>query len=306
MITCGTSGLVFDIQRFVLHDGPGVRSLVFLKGCSLKCLWCDNPESIEPHPEIGLMRFRCNKCGKCFTACPEDAILLDSEGMPRLARDKCTNCGQCVKVCGPSALILYGEERSVLDVFEEVKRDKIFYESSGGGVTVSGGEPLLQPSFVKALFEICRDAKIHTSLETAGFANRQVLEEVLPLTDYVLYDLKHLDSGYHEKFTGRSNGLILENARIVAKSGVPVLFRCPLIPGINDTNENVEQTANFLRAISRGEATIQLLPYHRLGEAKYRVLDKHYAMQRIEPSEPSQVESIRRMYEDMGVKCSVS
>lgn len=253
------------------------------------------------------MQALCNKCGKCVAACPEQAIFLGSEGTPQIDRERCTVCGDCLTACFPGALTMYGKEMTVAEVFREVCRDQIFYKDSGGGVTASGGEPLQQPSFVKALFQMCHEAGIHTALETTGFATRRVLEEVLAWTDYVLYDLKHLDSEIHQKFTGIPNTLILENANLIAASGVRTLFRSPLIPGVNDTPENIRETASFLKAIQGEEAALEFLPYHSLGLAKYKALGRRpYALEGVKPHDPAHVASIRRSYEELGVKCTVS
>ncbi len=254
-------GMVFDIQRFSLHDGPGIRTLVFLKGCPLCCRWCDNPESISPWPELGFVKDRCNKCGKCRPVCPEQAITLSHDGMPEIDRKRCTNCGDCVPVCLPHALIMYDREMTAAEVLEEVRRDELFY-GDAGGVTVSGGEPLRQPFFIRSLFELCRQAGIRTALETTGLATKEVWQELLPLVDYVLYDIKYLDSEVHRRYTGQPNALILEDARLVAASKVPLLFRTPLIPSINGTAENVSATASFIRGVQGSKAAIELMPYH--------------------------------------------
>lgn len=301
-------GVIFDIQRFTLHDGPGVRTLVFLKGCPLGCQWCANPESNNPKPELGLMRSRCNKCGECVALCPEHAIAVDEVGMPQIDRRRCRDCGVCTPVCLPKSLILYGREVTVEEVHREVRKDKLFYEGSGGGVTVSGGEPLQQPSFVKALFKVCHEDGISTCLETSGFAPTRVLEEILPLADDVLFDLKQLDTAVHERFTGVSNKLILENAAVAVKSGVSVQFRCPIIPGINDTLENVKETARFIIELQGKDTALELLPYHRMGVVKYEALDRTYSLRELDTLLPdsNHLKSIQRTYEELGVRCTIS
>lgn len=298
-------GLVTDIQRFSVHDGPGIRTLVFLKGCSLSCRWCDNPETINHWPELGFVKANCNKCGKCPIACPEQAITLDSSGMPVIDPQRCTNCGECVAACLPEALILYGKAMSADEVLHVIMQDVIFYGDSGG-VTVSGGEPLRQPAFVQALFERCREAKIHTAIETCGFASTQALRRVLPVVDYVLFDLKSMDSQLHQAYTGKPNASILENAKTVAASGVPVLFRSPLVPGVNDSPQNIRETARFLKALQGSEAALELMPYHRMGKAKYEALQRPYPMENIRPPEPAYLESIRQAYQDLGIRCTIS
>ncbi|MBI2857736.1 MAG: glycyl-radical enzyme activating protein [Chloroflexi bacterium] len=305
MASQDAKGTVFDIQRFSLHDGPGIRTLVFLKGCPLSCQWCCNPESINPSPEVGFMKERCNKCGKCKSACKVQAITLSADGLPEIDRKLCNNCGDCVQACLPRALVMYGKEMTAAEVVEEVRRDELFYGDSGG-ITMSGGEPLRQHAFVKAVFELCRQAGIRTAMETSGFATKQVWQELLPFLDCVLYDLKLLNCESHQKYTGQPNTIILENAALVAKSGVPVLFRIPLVISINGTPENIRATADFIKSLQESGAAVELMPYHRLGLAKYNALGRSYTLEGLRPSELARVEAVRRAYEDMGVRCTVS
>ena len=299
-------GTVVSIQDYCIHDGPGIRTTVFLKGCPLRCRWCSNPESINAKPELGFIKARCDRCGKCAASCPERAITLDPDGAPQIDRRLCTNCGDCVAVCLPGALTLYGEERTVGQLFESVRRDEIFYRNSGGGVTVSGGEPLQQPELVSGLFQLCREAGIHTAIDTSGYAAPDVLRAVLAVTDLVLFDLKHMDSQIHQKYTGRSNKLILDNARLVIASKVPIVFRLPLIPGINDTPSNIQQTVDFIKDLGGGAAQLDLLPYHRLALGKYEALGRTYRMKHLVTPDPAQVEAVRKSIEAMGVECTVS
>ena len=299
-------GRVFNIQRFCLHDGPGIRTTVFLKGCSLQCLWCANPESINKEVELGYIAARCTKCGKCAPVCPEKAITLAPDGFPQIQRELCTACGKCVEVCSDDALALYGSDMTAGEVFGIVERDRSFYQGSGGGVTLSGGEPLLQSPFVFALFQLCREAGIHTAIESAGFVNPAVLKAALPLTDYVLFDLKHMDPQTHRTSTGQSNDLILRNANTLASYGVQVRFRMPLIPGVNDTPRNIEETSAFLRELGGDGARIELVPYHRLGESKYGALDRPYSLAGVAMASPAAVDQARRGFEARGVTCTVS
>lgn len=300
-------GSIFNIQYLNFHDGPGIRTLVFFKGCELRCSWCDNPESIDPGAQLGLIRVRCDNCGKCLQACPKGALSFDEEGILQVDRRRCDNCGKCVAVCYPAALTVYAREMSSEEIFEEVRRDKLFYDGSGGGVTVTGGEPLQQPLFLAAIFKLCREAGIHTCIETSGYASARVLGQVLPLVDYVLFDLKHMDSQVHREYTGRPNGRTLDNAQRVAKSGVPVLFRIPLIPDFNDTLDNIRATAQFVKGLERDNVHgIELMPYHRLGMGKYEALDRPYPMEGTRLHEPAEVELVRQRFEDFGVRCIVS
>jgi pyruvate formate lyase activating enzyme len=299
-------GMVFNIQDYCIHDGPGIRTTVFLKGCPLRCQWCSNPESMNSRPQLGFIKMKCTKCGKCVSACTEGAMGGAVDEIPQIDRERCTNCGKCVEVCGADALAVYGKEMTTEELFEAVRKDEIFYRGSGGGVTVSGGEPLQQPEFVCEFFDMCRGAAIHTAIETTGHTTHAVLERVLTLTDYVLFDLKHLNSIDHRRYTGQPNELILENAERVAASGVPVLFRMPLVPGINDTDLNIQATAAFLQRVWKGAGRLELLAYHRLGMGKYEGLGKSYRLESVRPPERSHVEAVRNAFEKLGVSCTVS
>ena len=300
------SSLVTNIQGYSIHDGPGIRTVVFLKGCSLECQWCSNPECISPHPEVGFIKTLCTKCGKCAEVCPEEALIFEADQLPRIDRKRCSGCGECSAVCDYEALILYGKPMNADEVFDAVNRDKMFYQASGGGVTVSGGEVLLQPQFVCDLFEKCRQAGIHTCLETSGHAAESALSLVLPYTDYVLYDLKHLNSERHRQYTGKPNRLILANAKIVAASGVETLFRMPLIPGINDDMQNISETAEFFHGLGNNALGIELMPYHRLGKGKYESLDRPYRLSGLLSPEPDHVALVKEKFEGYGIICSIS
>ncbi len=300
------SALVTNIQGYSIHDGPGIRTVVFLKGCGLDCQWCSNPECISGQPEIGLLRTLCDQCGACGEVCPNGALVAEAGRMPCVDRHRCSGCGTCVSVCTRSALILYGRRMTVDEVFDAVKGDKMFYDASGGGVTMSGGEPLLRPRFVRSLFEQCREAGIHTCLETSGHVGKSALAQVLPFTDYVLFDLKLHDSRRHREYTGRANALIRANASVVARSGVGVLFRMPLIPGINDGDENVAETAAFLRSLGDPPPGLQLMPYHRLGTGKYESLDRPYCLGDLASPAPESILRIQQAFRAYGLTCTVS
>lgn len=297
----GAEGLIFDIQRFSVHDGPGIRTLVFLKGCPLRCRWCANPESMNSHPELGFIRSECNSCGKCAAICPRSAITLDPEHKPSINRKLCDNCGRCIEVCFSHALIMYGRRISAGEVLNEVKKDLAFYSTSGGGVTVSGGEPLSQSLFVKALFSLCHQNGINTAMETSGFAPSPVFKEILGLTDFVLFDLKCLDPKMHKDLCGRSNELILENARILSRSGVPFIFRIPLIPGYNDSRENLTAIGNFVKSLNSPGCRVEFMPYHRLGTIKYEYLGREYPLQDAMPPNTVEFQNSKAVLENMGV-----
>jgi len=300
------SGLVTNIQGYSIHDGQGIRTVVFLKGCSLECQWCSNPECISPHPEVGFIQKLCTKCGKCAGICPNGALDYQEGKLPHLDQERCDGCGICCEACSYKALVLYGKLMSEEEVFDAVKRDKIFYQASSGGVTVSGGEPLLQPQIVCDVFQKCRQDGIHTCIETSGCAPESALRQVLPYTDYILYDLKHLNSEKHRQYTGKPNELILSNARIAAESSVETLFRMPLIPGINDDEQNIRQTAGFLHGLGDNTLNIELMPYHRLGKGKYESLGRRYPLNNVPSPEPEHLESIKKIFESEGIMCTIS
>ncbi len=296
--------LVTNIQGYSIHDGPGIRTVVFLKGCGLNCRWCANPEGISPEIQIGFIKNLCTHCGKCVPACPAGALSLD-EKKHRIDYSKCTSCGKCAEACLYKALVLYGREMSVDEVFDAVRRDKMFYDTSSGGVTVSGGEPLMYAPFVKALFGLCREAGINTCVETSGYVNTEHLLSVLSMTDYLLFDLKHMNSDIHMNYTGQRNDLILANARLAAESGADILFRVPLMPAVNDTPENIKETAAFIKSIM-ARPRVQLMPFHRLGDSKYQALDLPNRFHACRVMAREELLATKQAYIDEGVDCSIS
>ncbi|MFC1871952.1 glycyl-radical enzyme activating protein [Chloroflexota bacterium] len=297
-----TPGTIFNIQRFSVHDGPGIRTTVFMKGCPLQCRWCANAESINPQPELGIIRGRCNSCGHCITACPEQAISIGGNTIIEFQRHKCTACGNCVAVCSEEALSIYGKKISLDEVFKEVMRDRMFYDG-GGGITVSGGEPLMQADFVAALFQQCREAGVNTCLDSCGYGATKNLAKILPFTDSVLYDIKHMNTDTHRRFTGVPNDPIINNARLVAESGTSMLCRVPLIKGVNDTEQNMTETARFVKEL-RDDISVELLPYHRLGVAKYQTLDRPYLGEDFTTPPPEAIDSIKHIFAKYGVTCT--
>jgi pyruvate formate lyase activating enzyme len=300
------NAFITNIQGYSIHDGPGIRTTIFFKGCNLACKWCSNPECISLHPEVGFIKALCTKCGKCAGVCTQRALSFGKDGLPRIDRKRCLGCGDCSLVCDYKALVVYGSQMNIADVYANISRDSLFYRASKGGITASGGEALLQSQFVYALFKECHKAGIHTCLETSGYAPSSALQQVLKVTDYVLFDLKHLDSNLHRQFTGRPNGLVLANSKLVVESGIEVLFRMPLIPGINDSLQNIRETSAFLKGLESSAHRIELLPYHRMGEGKYKALGKQYALHSLVPSDINLVESVRKTFEEYGIGCSVS
>ncbi|MEN3011142.1 MAG: glycyl-radical enzyme activating protein [Candidatus Bipolaricaulaceae bacterium] len=271
------TGIVFDIQRFSLHDGPGIRTTVFLKGCPLRCLWCHNPEGLSPKPELMFFDYKCLGCGTCARVCPEGALAQEAGAQPRLTREKCTGCGRCAEACPSGAWRLVGKTITVEELLSLLERDALLYDRSQGGVTFSGGEPLFQPDFLRAALAACKERRIHTAVDTSGYAPWDVFERIAPLTDLFLFDLKPMDEEAHRRYTGVSNRLIHANLRRLAELGRPVRVRVPLIPGITDTEENLQALLALLRELQGRILGVELLPYHDVAE-KYQRLGKSYGM----------------------------
>ena len=269
------SGLVFEIKRFAVHDGPGIRTTVFLKGCPLRCAWCHNPEGISFEPEIAVLERRCEGCGACFAACPRGLHTVDPSGVHRIDRSHCDMCGACVKACLPQALKLFGVRYTPEELLGIVKADIDFYNQSGGGVTCSGGEALAQPDFTAAFLRLCKEAGIHTAVDTAGLAPWRSFEAALPYTDLFLYDIKHMSPAKHLELTGADNRLILENLASLSRHGSPVEIRLLVIPGYNDDEDNLRRTAELLKEI-RSLTLIRPLPYHALSGSKYAAIGDEY------------------------------
>jgi pyruvate formate lyase activating enzyme len=265
------SGRVFDVQRFSLHDGPGIRTVVFLKGCPLRCTWCANPESQQPGPQIAWFENLCAGCGRCAEACPRGAVRLDDDRV-RTDRGLCAGCGACAAACSRGARRLLGREVTADEIMAEVRRDAPFFRRSGGGVTFSGGEPLAQPALLLECLRRCRRWGYHTAVETCGQARWDDLREVASLTDLFLYDLKALDPARHEELTGLGNELILENLERLLAAGAGVVVRVPVVPGANDDDAGLESLAAFV-AEHPGVSRVDLLPCHALAAHKYAALD---------------------------------
>ena len=267
------SGTVLNIQRFCTDDGPGIRTTVFLKGCPLHCIWCHNPESQAKRPELSLDMNNCITCGRCSSVCPKGCHVFDEKHT--FKADICNSCGECVKVCPKQCLELYGKELDSCAVFSEIQKDRIFYDTSGGGVTISGGEPLFQPNFTVDILKKCRESGIHTAIETCGFTDKDTWLSVIKHCDLVLFDIKETDSTLHRRYTGVSFEPILNNLKLINEKGVPFIIRAPIIPTLNDRESHLEALKALCASMQFCKG-IEIMPYHRTGEHKYRSLGKKY------------------------------
>ena len=296
-------GLVSDIQRFAIHDGPGIRTTVFLKGCPLQCQWCANPETMSPRPEIMFFDDRCMKCGLCVDACPNQAIKIDIHKGLIYDYEWCQGCGECAKSCPRNARVLRGTRMTVTDVLDVVLKDSPYYARSGGGLTISGGEPFMQPEFVGEILAACKEKEIHTVVDTSGYANWPSIERSIDLIDLFLYDLKHADSAKHKTGTGVHNELIKSNLKKLMERGKKVWLRLPLIPGFNSSEEDLELIGDFARQI--GGRELRILPYHNYGKGKYQKIKKVYRMGDLPPLEMEDAERARILLERYIPKVSV-
>lgn len=286
-------GVVFDTQRYSIHDGPGIRTIIFLKGCPLHCPWCANPESQRRSVEVWYNKALCIGCDECINACPNNNISRGENGL-LVDFPACTNCGTCVNVCCSKALSMVGKHVYVEDMLKVIERDRIFYEKSGGGVTLSGGEPLMQSTFAAALLSICKERSISTAMETCGCAAWEDVEKVLPFTDLFLYDLKIFDTKKHKKILGAGNELILSNLKRIIAQGGKAVVRVPLIPNFNDDVENLKAILSYSEEV--GAEYVNILPYHRLGETKYDKLGKPYYVD----GQPQSKEEIQSLMDQVG------
>ena len=297
------TGLIFDIKKFSIHDGPGIRTTVFFKGCPLSCWWCHNPEGQSLGREIMFRERRCIRCGACQAVCTQGAISMDGD-VVSTDREKCTLCGTCVEACYAEARELVGREVTVAEVMAEIEQDVAFYDESGGGVTFSGGEPLLQRNFLLALLRACREKEIHTAVDTCGFATWETLDSLREHVDLFLYDLKSMDDARHLKSTGVSNELILGNLHRLSTLGHDIILRVPVIPGINDDDENIRQTGAFAATLSYLNR-LDVLPYHRAGTEKYHRLNKVYELPEARPPSDERMAKIVRILRGFGLQIKI-
>jgi pyruvate formate lyase activating enzyme len=301
--TAAAKRLVLSITRMTIHNGPGIRTLILFKGCPLHCLWCSTPEAQEDEPEIVLYPDRCNHCNQCVPVCHANAISLTEETIS-INRAVCNHCGKCAQVCYTEAIKLLGQEMTVDELLKELKKDAVVHKHSHGGVTISGGEPLLHPKFTLGLLRTLKKESISVGVDTCGHVPWANIEAVLPCVDFFLWDIKHMNSEEHKKFTGVSNNLILSNVLSVAKSNIPLYIRVPIIPGYNDSEENIRATCEFVRNLTP-VVSIDLLPLHHLGKARYNSLNRSYPIDNI-PLVPNNVmQNIKRLVESYQLNCNI-
>ena len=295
---------IFDIKRYAINDGPGIRIVIFLKGCNLNCAWCHNPESVSAFQEKMYAPNKCIGCGTCIEECPENALTLTAGGIVT-DTESCTLCGKCAEVCPTKAIEMSGHPMSVGEIMNEIGKEQVFFDQSGGGVTFSGGEPMLHHEFLIQLLDECGRRKIHRAVDTAGLINTKILLEVARRTDLFLFDLKVMDTEKHRKWIGVPNEKILENLKILAATGANINIRVPLIGGVNDDIENMEATAKFVASLSGEKKTVNLLPYHKIAQTKYQKLGRPEEFQLLEePTKEAQQEALS-IFEKYGIDASI-
>lgn len=292
-------GLIFDIQRYSVHDGPGIRTNIFFKGCSMRCKWCCNPESWEMQPELAHFNSKCNRCGECVEACPNNAIALYDSSI-KINHLKCNLCGMCVNICKKSAYKIFGNWYSVTEVFKEIYQDVDFYKASGGGVTFTGGEPTLQLDFLINLAKICKNSFIHTALETGGYFNWKKTNPLFDYIDLILFDLKVMNPDKHLEFTGVKNKLILKNVEnIVGKTSCEVIIRVPIIPNYTFGSDNLKIISEFMLNLKKIKE-IHLLPFHQYGKSKYEAIGKDYELKMVKPLQKEKLYEWEEYFNSLG------
>ncbi|MCI0523359.1 MAG: glycyl-radical enzyme activating protein [Bacteroidales bacterium] len=299
-----SESLIFDIKRYAINDGPGIRVVVFFKGCNLSCAWCHNPESISPKAEKMFAPARCIRCGSCVEACPEKAITLTPEGIvtdPEL----CKVHGRCAEICPTKAIEMSGRVMTVEEIMDAIERERVFFDHSGGGVTFSGGEPLLHIPLLTKLLDDCGRRGIHRAVDTAGNVSSKVITDVAERTDLFLYDLKMMDPVLHRKWTNTSNDRILSNLILLAERGSEIIIRIPLMGGINDTEENIDQTARFIASLAGDRKQVNLLPFHKIAQNKYMKLGRHDSFELFSEPGSERLAAIAGQFETYGIKATV-
>ena len=299
----GHRRLVLSISRMTVHNGPGIRTLILFKGCPLRCVWCSTPESQSSEPEVSFRLDRCIRCGCCAAVCPEGAIDITRD-TARIDRALCTVCGKCAEVCSAEAITILGKWMTVQELVREVAKDKVFHKHSGGGVTISGGEALLDPEFTLELVRALVEDGVSVGVDTSGQVPWASIEQLLPYVDFFLWDIKHMDPERHKELTGASNELILRNLRAVSERGTPIYLRIPIMPGLNDSPENIAATCEFARGLS-SLVEVDLLPLHHLGKARYDSLDRPYPIADLRLVPDPVIQELKALVESYGLEACV-
>jgi pyruvate formate lyase activating enzyme len=297
------NGLIFDIKRFAVHDGPGIRTTIFLKGCPLSCWWCHNPEGLSNSQEIIYYDYKCMNCDKCINICQQNAL---EEKNNKIVRNHkiCASCGNCVEICPTASQQIIGQKISAENTIKEIEKDRIFFETSNGGVTFSGGEPLMQHEFLKETLKLCKKRSIHTALDTSGFCHSDVFNTLIKFNDLFLYDLKIIDDQQHKKYTGVSNKKIIKNLDILQKKEIDIIIRFTIIKGITDTKENLTDIINLVSSFEKIKG-IDLLPFHNVNE-KYQRIGKQYKLKDIKPPSSNDIKRIKKQFEQKDLNVRIS
>ncbi len=296
-------GLVFNIERYAVHDGPGIRTIIFLCGCPLRCLWCQNPEGMELKLQLAFFSDKCTGCMECLSVCSNKAI-EQINGKIAMNWDKCKRCLKCAEVCPYEARVVLTKLITAKEVVKEVIKDQPFYLRSNGGVTLSGGDPLTQVGFSTEILRLCKEKKIHTAIETSGFTDWDDFAKILKYTDFIFFDIKHMDSGSHKYGTGVSNKKILKNLKKISELDKTIVIRVPIIPDFNDSKENITQTAQFVKQL-KSIKKIELLAYHKLGVIKYKRIGKKYLLQDIDSPRNEDLIKLKNIIEGYNLECEI-
>lgn len=296
-------GTVVDIQKYSIHDGPGIRTTVFLKGCPLNCWWCHNPESQKVSAQVMFFDSRCVGCGRCVKACENECRDIKNRKSVLDNEEDCEKCGECIDACLNDALELVGKTYTSRELLKEIEKDSIFYYESNGGVTFSGGEPLVQIDFLREMLELCKESDIHTTLDTSGYSAWENIESIIDNVDLFLYDLKLMDEEKHKKYTGVSNKLILENLKNISDRGKRIFIRIPVMAGINDDDENINSTIDFIKTLNIEQ--VNLIPYHDMGKDKYGRLGLEYKLKDLKKPSEERVEELKAKFEKSGFKVKI-